>query len=407
MATRIQRVKPLTVTETQRGLLLARTGPGDKLDSPQELVTTKDHLRLWRSDTCLGPAVWLGDVGSEAEMLALHATHPRGCYPVGDQCRRTDTGIVMQVIEGHGTSVTDWIATAAPAATWGGISGSIDDQPDLGAVVTGLSARINAKPNPPANAVTLGKISEANGQPLWNNLPWPGGGGTASDPLWRLPCIQSWYGPEITPIGLGGACANGEGVAAWHDSSRFARTMTQSASTIRPTYISSFRNGLGGILSASGSARKLVAPAFNTYVSGLVGDMTLWVAAQRGSATGLALYAGSVDAARVSFFWELGSFTLLVGNVTAVRAYTATTAFEIIKATVRGTTVTFCVNGTALATVTASILQVSSAWTNALGAYAATQGCDLSIGSYILADGSLTSTQESAIDAYLVGLWGM
>jgi len=406
MATRIQRVKPLTVTETQRGLLLARTGPGDKLDSPQELVTTKDHLRLWRSDTCLGPAVWLGDVGSEAEMLALHATHPRGCYPVGDQCRRTDTGIVMQVIEGHGTSVTDWIATAAPAATWGGIAGSIDDQPDLGAVVAGLSARINAKPNAPANAVTLGKISEANGQPLWNDLPWPGGGGAATDPLWKLPCIQGWYGPEISPIGLGGACSNGEGVAAWHDSSRFARAMTQAASASRPLYVADWQNGLGAIAIASGTARKLTA-AVNTYVSGIVGDCTLWVVAQRGSGTGLSFYCGSTEASRISLYWETGKFRFIAGSGYADFTYAASGSAMVIRASLRGSTFGLAVNGAVLTPTPTVGAQSTSSWTNAIGAYYTGQACDVTIGSYILADGSLSATQAAAIDSYLGGLWAL
>lgn len=85
-----------------------------------ELHTTTDKLRVYLCNKFVGPNVWLGEVGSEADMLALHATHPRGCERL-DQCYRTDTGTRWTCIEGHGETIDQWIAetVAAPSPVTG------------------------------------------------------------------------------------------------------------------------------------------------------------------------------------------------------------------------------------------------------------------------------------------------
>ena len=187
MATTIQRTKPLTLTDAQRRILIAKTTAGDKLDVPQELVTTKDHKRLFRTSICLGPAVWLGDVADEAARLAIHSTHPRGCFPVGDKCRQLDTSDVWECVANNGEAASDWVRVGAVSDT--GYQPADDDLTAIAALSTadfgrrlltkmdGLAVRaaIGAQASL-TNAATLAKISEADNLPLWMGSAWPGGG---------------------------------------------------------------------------------------------------------------------------------------------------------------------------------------------------------------------------------------
>jgi hypothetical protein len=73
----------------------------------------------------------------------------------------------------------------------------------------------------------------------------------------------------------------------------------------------------------------------------------------------------------------------------------------------RGSNVTLSVNGTALTPVSTDYRVNQGTWYPQVGCYYGSSAAAVQIGSYILADGALTSTQEGQIDADLATLWAV
>ena len=150
MATKVQRTKPLTITEQQRRWMV-QYGTGEQALGAQEIVTTSDQLRMFRRDTYLGPV----DHGSVDSVDALSTLYllpscTRGVWP-DDTCWVTATGCEYRCISGNNSTAV-WRPVgagqdAANTAVWGGISGEIDDQSDLAVALAALVEAINGKAN--------------------------------------------------------------------------------------------------------------------------------------------------------------------------------------------------------------------------------------------------------------------
>jgi len=104
----MSRIAPLTGTDEMRQAMVAAGRIG------RYEIHTTDNRRIFFGGKHLGPA-WLGDVASEAAMLALNATHERKCFP-GDHCQRTDIGQVMLCIANRGQHSGDWISVGGSVA---------------------------------------------------------------------------------------------------------------------------------------------------------------------------------------------------------------------------------------------------------------------------------------------------
>ena len=96
------RIVPLTGTEEERQLVT-----GSIL--PNEIHTTSDHKRVFLQNVPIAP-VYHGEVASEAAMLALRYTSPRGCF-AGDMCKRTDvpTATFYLCVSRDGREAVDWV----------------------------------------------------------------------------------------------------------------------------------------------------------------------------------------------------------------------------------------------------------------------------------------------------------
>jgi hypothetical protein len=371
------------------------TGAGKLTASDLGVVTDRPAVSLgW--NLVAGWPVDHGTVADESAMLALHTfagaaattLEPRYVAP-GDSCTRTDDpGWKWFCLSGNGTTLAQW-----------------ERRPADGHTHSDLASAIAAKADPPANAAALDRISAVSGGPLlWDGDPVAGSSSTA---LWQDPSVQWWFGPEGDMLGADGVCTTtGDGVAAWPDVSRWCRTLTQSSSGARPTYVSNLGNGHPGIKSASGTSQRLEA-SLNTYASGVVGDFSVFCVASRGAATGITLYFGTAGSSRLALYWESGSLICSTGAVVASLTYTPTTDLVLIEVRWRGTTVTFCVNGTSIGTATATHTHGTAAWTLGVGGYYSTQGCDVSIGSIAVLDGGASTAFCDAVRAYFLAQWDL
>lgn len=114
------RVVPLTGTNRNRiataaaGLLLAN-----------EFHAVKDYNRTFLNNLFAGP-VNLNCVSSEAEMVALHSTHERGCFP-GDVVFRLDKRILFKCWSENGELFENWFPVAKQRTTFGGRFGTVSD----------------------------------------------------------------------------------------------------------------------------------------------------------------------------------------------------------------------------------------------------------------------------------------
>lgn len=103
---------PMRGTEAERSAAQAQ---GDVILDGEINSTTDDQTRLFLRYTPVSGSVFLGEVATEAAMLALGATHQRGCWPQ-DLCIRTDTlspsGAVTKTwwrcIANHGALLAEW-----------------------------------------------------------------------------------------------------------------------------------------------------------------------------------------------------------------------------------------------------------------------------------------------------------
>ena len=176
------------------------TGAGKLIAQDLGVVTDRPAVSLqW--ELIAGWPVNHGSVADEAAMLALHTyDSPAGDTPLlryvapGDSCTRADDpGWRWHCLSGHGTTLAQWerrplaatitaLATAASGAagtaTFAGISGQPGDNEALDTVLSALGTAISDKPDAPANAAALARISAVAGGPmLWDGVELTGGGG--------------------------------------------------------------------------------------------------------------------------------------------------------------------------------------------------------------------------------------
>ena len=255
MAKNVERVRPITSTERERQFNAARA-VGPEVLHPQEFHTTSDQLRIFRAHQYVGGVVDHGTVASADAMSALGGTvraggtiragtATRGVWP-GDTCWRSDESVQYQCISGSDSSAVWRVVVAPPPAAI--LASQLDTDPTLAAnsdervpsqaaVVSALAA----KQDTPANAVTLGKITEAAGLPLWNGAAWPGGGGSGSTfgPA-TLASLAAWYKADVGLLNSGGtAAATGDSIATWQDQSGSGHHLTQSTAGRRPVLTAS------------------------------------------------------------------------------------------------------------------------------------------------------------------------
>ena len=122
---------------------------------PDELNTTTDQHRVFLGDILIGPE-WLGIVASEAAMLDLFNTHPRGCFP-GDECYRSDNRTLYRCIARLGLDLEDWFAliTTSTDITLGGVTPSDDLIPTQKAIKTYADTKEPALGNPGTTGFVL------------------------------------------------------------------------------------------------------------------------------------------------------------------------------------------------------------------------------------------------------------
>ena len=248
-------------------------------------------------------------------------------------------------------------------------------------------------------------------------LSWgAGGGGGYTLPLWMNRYVQWWFGPESAPLMLTGKAGNGDNVYVWKDNSRYHRDAVQYSAL--PTLVTNVQNSLSCVKSASGTAQNMILPTLNTYISGVCGDLTIFVAGKRSSITGYALFLGATSAARISFYSNTdGSGSDLSCNTNGTdpayvaTAYAPSTNFELLELRIRGTTGYWYLNGTLIQTITSKAPNNDPGnWTPFLLDYAPgslNQGCDVYLGSCVLVDGSATDGECDAIRTYLKTQWAL
>ncbi|MBK8477791.1 MAG: tail fiber domain-containing protein [Opitutaceae bacterium] len=168
----------------------------------------------------------------------------------------------------------------------------------------------NAKPDAPANAATLAKVSESAGAPTWNGGAWPGGGGGSGTVT--TVSITSANGisgtvaaPTITPaitLSLGAITPASVAAAGTVTGSNLSGTNTGDQTSV---------TGNAGTATALATARTINGVSFD-------GTANITAPAAAGTLTGTALASGVTSS----------SLTSAAGGSFGTAAFTAATSYD-------------------------------------------------------------------------------